>query len=225
MTKLVVFDVDGTILDSFGLYAQAVATYSRDNGLPMPCLDTIKIGYGDPHNHDFKWGVDRDEQRRHLIGTFQLAEKWETSGNLAHVPDFFAGALDMLIALKDTGHALAIVTSRPSHSLHSTLYHHGVGKLFSAIRTGCDVKARGEKEKPEPDQLLSVIRELAGHAQKTVMVGDTVMDIKMGLGAQAHTVGVTWGVHPRAHLEKAGAHHIVSTQANDIVSVVKSIFG
>lgn len=224
MKKLVVFDVDGTILNSFALYERAVTHYSRENGLPDPCLETIRRGYGDPHAHDFKWGVDKDAQYRHLINTFELASRWETSGHPDHMPTLFEGAHDTLTALKDTGHTLAIVTSRPFGALEHTLRRIGVFEMFSGIRTGSDVKGRGEREKPEPDQLLSVMRELGFHAPETIMIGDTVMDVKMGLAAKTHTVGVTWGVHPRSYLEDAGAHHIIDTHAGDIPHIAQKIF-
>lgn len=220
MAKLAVFDIDGTLLNSFALYERAVSHYSREQGLPDPCLDTIRRGYGDPHNHDFKWGVDKDEQHRHLIGTFELASTWETSGDPQHLPQLFDGVHDLLAHLKGTGWTLGIVTSRPSYALMHTLGQHGVDSLFSGVRTGCDIKGRGEKEKPEPDQLLSIMRELGFGADQTVMIGDTTMDMKMGRSAGTKTIGVTWGVHTRDMLMDAGAHHVVDDHVQDILKFI-----
>lgn len=220
MRKLVVFDVDGTLLDSFAMYGRAVELYSRDNGLPMPCLETIKLGYGNPYDHDFKWGVDRENQVRHLYGTFKVADAWATSGKAEYVPPLFQNVEYLLQDLSARGHELAIVTSKPSLPLAATLKHYQLDHYFCAIRTSCDVKGRGEAEKPAPDQLLSIMRDRKATPDVTVMIGDTVMDIKMGLGAQATTIGVTWGVHPRQHLVDAGAHHICDTHAGDIVRLI-----
>jgi phosphoglycolate phosphatase len=224
MSRLVVFDVDGTILDSFGHYAKAVAEYSAANNLPHPCLDTIKLGYGAPHAHDFKWGVSREDQYRHLMGTFEMSSGWETSGDPLKKPALFDGVADMLADLKTLGYVIGIVTSRPSDALVHTLEHHGVLHYFSGVRTSCDIKRRGEREKPEPDQLQSVMRELSFDPKDTVMIGDTVMDIKMGRAAGTHTIGVTWGVHPRDHLEQAGAHHIIDSHVADIKEFLRKIF-
>ncbi len=220
MKKLVVFDIDGTLLDSFSLYGQAVEHYSRENNLPMPCLETIRIGYGNPHEHDFKWGVDRETQVQHLYGTFKLADSWATSGDVGRVPPLFLNVEYLLQDLHGRGHELAIVTSKPSAPLAAMLTHYKLDHYFCAIRTSCDVKTRGEAEKPAPDQLLSIMRDRKATPEVTVMIGDTVMDIKMGLGAKATTIGVTWGVHPRQHLVDAGAHHIVDTHAGDIVRLI-----
>ena len=220
MKKLVVFDIDGTLLDSYGLYGRAVEIYSRDNNLPMPCLDTIRMGYGSPRDYDFKWGVDREEQVRHLFGTFKLVDDWTTSGNPDHMPPLFLGVVELLKDLHLRNHELAIVTSKPSVPLASTLAHYGLGGYFCAIRTSCDVKGRGEAEKPAPDQLLSIMRDRNMDAAATLMVGDTTMDMRMGRAAGATAIGVTWGVHPREVLIDAGAHHIVDTQAQDIVKYI-----
>ena len=224
MTKLVVFDVDGTILDSFMVYEKAVKAYSLEQGLPHPCIDTIKRGYGDPHNHDFKWGVPREDQLKHLLGTFEIADRWSMSAELDKTPVFFKGVEEALIHFKDLGYTLGIVTSKPEAPLLHLLEFHNMGKYFSAYRTSDDVKARNEKEKPHPAQLQSVMRELKFAPEETVMVGDTTMDIRMGRSANTHTIGVTWGTHTSADLIGAGAHHIVETHFDDVVPVVKKFF-
>lgn len=223
--KLVVFDVDGTILNSWSRYEKVVLEYSSDMGLPKPCFETIKKGYGRPHDHDFGWGVDRTEQRRHLMETFFLAEKYEMSGDPRHTPELFDGVEESLVHLKDLGHTLAIITSKSEAPLLHLLEHHDIGRLFSTHRAIDDVKRRSEKEKPEPDMLHSVMRELNFAPDETAMIGDTTMDIRMGRAADTHTIGVTWGTHPKAHLLDAGAHHIVETEFNDVVPVIKKIFG
>jgi phosphoglycolate phosphatase len=225
MSKLIVFDVDGTILDSWGGYERVVMDYSKARGLPRPCFETIKKGYGHAHDHDFGWGVGRDEQWQHMLETFRIAEKHEMSGDPHHTPLLFDGAGEALIHLKDLGHKLAIITSKGEAPLLHLLEHHKIHRLFSTHRSINDVARRGEKEKPAPDMLHSVMRELKFAPEETVMIGDTTMDIRMGRAAEAHTIGVTWGTHPREHLIEAGAHHVVETEFDDVVQTIKNIFG
>jgi phosphoglycolate phosphatase len=123
------------------------------------------------------------------------------------------------------GHTLGIVTSKPEAPLLHVLEEHRVTDLFSAIRHGDDEKRRGEREKPHPDQLHSLIRELKFHPDETVMVGDTTMDIRMGRGAGTQTLGVLWGAHGHEDLASAGAHHIVDDHFDEVVATVKKIFG
>ncbi len=224
MSKLVVFDVDGTILDSWGNYEKIVMEYSRNNGLPIPCFETIKAGYGHSHAHDFGWGVDRDEQWRHMNETFQIHTKYEMSGDPQHTPSLFDGVEEALVHLKDLGHTLALITSKSEAPLLHLLEYHNLGRLFSARRAIDDVARRGEKEKPEPDMLHSVMRELKFPSGETVMVGDTTMDVRMGLAAGAHVIGVAWGAHPKAHLVDAGAHHVIEEKFSDVVPTIGRIF-
>lgn len=223
--RLIVFDVDGTILDSFGIFERIVTEYSRAQGLPIPCFTTIRHGYGDPHNHDFRWGVSREEQVRHLFEAYKITDRLSRSGDPQHTPFLFDGVKEALVHLKDLGHTLGIVTSKPEEPLLYLLEYHGIGKYFSGVRSATDIKRRNEKEKPEPDMLQSVMRELKFAPEETVMVGDTTMDIRMGRAAGSHTIGVTWGTHPKQYLLDAGAHHIVETEFDDVVHKVKGIFG
>ncbi len=224
MSKLIVFDVDGTILNSQAMYDKVVLEYSRTNELPEPCLKTIRHGYGDPHAHDFGWGVSREEQFHHMIQTMILTDKYSMSGEAHHTPELYEGVPESLTRLKDIGHTLAIITSKPEAPLLHLLDIHKVRHFFSAHRAHDDIARRKEREKPQPDMLHSVMRELKFTPKDTVMIGDTTMDICMGRSAGTHTIGVTWGAHPKEHLEEAGAHHIVDTEFNDVTHVIKKIF-
>jgi len=224
MSKLIVFDVDGTFLDSISFFEEVIGKYSREQGLPPPDIEAIKHGYGAPHEHDFGWGVSKDEQLRHLNGSFDLLNSYEKSGIPHLMPDLFGGVEESLVHMKDLGHTLAIITSKPEEALLQSLARHGVDGFFSAYRAYDDIKRRNEKEKPAPDMLHSVMRELKFVPDETVMVGDTTMDIRMGRAAGAGAIGVTWGAHPKEHLVKAGAHHIVETGFNEVVHAVQKIF-
>lgn len=224
MSNLIVFDVDGTILDSFGLFENVLRHYSAENNLPMPCYETIKFGYGDPHNHDFKWGGTVEDQLRHLKNSYTLADQWALSDEMDKQAKLFDGVSDILVELKDHGHTLAIVTSKAEAPLMRMLEQHNLYTLFSAHRNGSDIKRRGEREKPEPDMLHSVMRELNFVPDETVMIGDTTMDIRMGRSALTQTIGVTWGCHGKEILLDAGAHQIVERHFRDMKDAVKKAF-
>lgn len=220
---LVVFDVDGTFLDSYGLFEMVLRDYSREMGLPEPDYEAVRHGYADSNAFDFRWGVSKEDQLRHLVNSFIRMDEWSMSGEHHKTPSLFTGVEEALIELKDNGHTLAIVTSKGEAPLLHLLEHHKIGNLFSAHRTWDDITRRGEKEKPEPDMLLSVMKQLDYAPEETVMVGDTVMDVKMGRNAGTHTIGVAWGMHPVPHLTGAGAHHIVDEHFRHVPLTVKKI--
>lgn len=216
MSKLVVFDVDGTILNSGEFFNRAILEYSDKNNLPEPCLKTMQKGYSHSKDYDFGWGVDKEEQFFHLKKIFKIFDE-KTS---LEIPKLYTGVEDTLINLKDEGYTLAIVTAKPEKNLIEIMEHHNVYTLFSLHRCWEDVKRKAEKMKPEPDMLNSVMKELNFVPDETVMIGDTTMDIVMGRNAKAGTIGVTWGYHPKEMLEDAKAHYIVETEVPDIVPVI-----
>ncbi len=222
MKKLLAFDFDGTIIDSFQGFLDSTIEYSELNNLPIPCLNTIKIGYGEPHKYDFGWGVDKDAQYEHLIGAFNFHEEIEVN-RPDRTPILFAKARETLTRLKDDGHTLAIVTARPRESLMKILDTHKLTELFSGFRTFNDREERGEGIKPEPDQLLSVIKELGFKKEHTLMVGDTTMDIEMANRAGVRSIGVTWGSHTHEHLLGVGAHNIIGDCFSEVGEVIDAI--
>lgn len=220
MKKLIVFDVDGTFLDSHGWFCGLIAEYSAANNMPHPCIETIQKGYGAPHAHDFKWGVPPHEQIRHLEAVWRMED--ERSAHAA--PALFEGAEETMRALKALGHDLAIVTARSEKSLLGYLGRHGIADIFSAARCGCDKKRRGELMKPAPDMLQSVMRELSFTPEKTVMIGDTTMDMQMARAAGAFALGVAWGAHPRDALIGSGAHDVVEDRFHNLPPAIRRLF-
>ena len=148
------------------------------------------------------------------------------SGEAGMVPDPYHGVHDTLEKIATEGHKLAIVTARDRESLNYMLRHHRLDGFFSAYRTWEDIERLGEKSKPAPDQLLSVMRELGGFDPgHTVMIGDTTMDMHMAQGAMTKSIGVTWGSHTKEDLEGAGAHHVIEDGFHSIVPVKRKLFG
>ncbi len=224
MSKLVIFDVDGTFLDTYKLYNTVVETYSRDKGLPKPCIQTIHRGYGDPLNHDFQWGVSREDQIVHMRATFDMIDAWSVSNEADKTPVLFDGVVETLTELKDYGHTLAIVTAKAEMPLLHLLQYHKLEKFFSAQRNWTDIKRRGYRGKPHPDKVLSVMKELNFQPDDAVMIGDTTMDILAGISAGAKSIGVAWGAHPLSDLQSAGAHHIVDRQFSDLLGAIQKTF-
>src|SRR3954463_13559167 len=126
MSKLIVFDVDGTFLNSQPSYDKATLEYSPAQGLPEPDVRKIWLGYGDPYAHDFGWGVSREEQVRHLSASYVFSDKY--SNDPTHTPPLYAGVKEALVHFKAQGHTLAIITSKSEAPLNHVLKHHDVGR-------------------------------------------------------------------------------------------------
>ena len=220
MSKLIVFDVDGTIVNSWPHYVGKVWEYTKAHSLPNPCLDTFKLGYGYPTEHDFWPGLPRPDQEFHLYETFRLVDDHDDGD----IPGLFTGVIDTLKKLKAEGYTLSVVTSKPYKPLMQILEHHEIHTEFCAYRTHDDIKGRSEKGKPEPDQLLSVITELGFDISNTVMIGDTCMDIKMANAANVKSIGVTWGNQPEETLREHKATRVLSNGFDEILPAVQAMF-
>ena len=222
MTKLICFDFDGTLCDSWPPFEQAAIRYTEINKLPPLCLETLKTGYGYPNDHDFWEGLSREDQVDHLHKLYRIVDdpRSEMMGGI--YPVLFDGVLDTLDNLKAQGYTLALVTARPNEPLQVILDHHDLHKYFCGLRTHDDHEKRGERGKPHPDQLLSVIKELNFAPEDAVMVGDTCMDMKMGAAAGVRTIGVTWGNHCIKRLSEGGAVHVVEEKFTDLQDVIEN---
>ncbi len=215
MTKLIAFDIDGTLVNSWLMCEEEIISYSNENDLPVPCIETIKINYAAHHEIDFKWGVELHDQKQHLYNVFERVD--------STIPPLFEGTLPFLEELKRRNYTLGIVTAKASEPMFDILDHYELNDTFSGIRTSCDENTRGEKRKPAPDQLLSLAKELNFAPSETIMIGDTTMDMEMGANSGAYSIGVTWGNHCVDLLTKAGANKIIDDDFDELLQHIIDI--
>jgi phosphoglycolate phosphatase len=189
---LLVFDWDGTLIDSAPTIVACIQAACRDLGLPVPddarASHVIGLGLQDALAyaipglplHDYGRMVER--YRKHF---------------LARDPEIplFPGAEAMLAGLRDRGHTLAIATGKSRAGLARALDNTGLRHLFAASRCADQCAS-----KPAPDMLCELIEELGTNAVDTLMIGDTVHDLQMAARAGVRAVAVSHGAHPRGDL-------------------------
>lgn len=180
----------------------------------------MRTGYGYPDEHDFWEGLSREQQKEHLFKLYRIVDDPRHELMDGNFPVLFQGVLETLDDLKSKGYTLAIVTARPNDPLQVILNQFELHRFFCGYRTHDDVEKRGEKCKPHPDQLLSVIKELNFTPDDTFMVGDTCMDMKMANAAGVKAIGVTWGNHCINRLSESGAHHVASEKFADLSDII-----
>jgi phosphoglycolate phosphatase len=203
--RLVVFDVDGTLIDSQHLILAAMAVAFDRAGHPLPAPEAV-LGVV---------GLSLPEAMAALAAhlpeaeTLALAEHYRASfvagrGDAAEAP-LYPGARAALERLEaDPGTLLGVATGKARRGLDHVLAHHGLGRFFVTAQT-----ADAHPSKPHPSMLLAALSETGVAAERAVMVGDTEFDVRMGRAAGMATIGVAWGYHPRARLEAAGADAII----------------
>ena len=190
--ELIVFDWDGTLLDSAGAIVRAIQSSCRDLGLPVPeesrARHVIGLGLVDAMRHAVpELAPDRyqamvDRYRFHyLSGDHQLT--------------LFDGVPEMLERLKRDGHVLAVATGKSRAGLERALDHSGLRPLFQASRCADECRS-----KPHPQMLDELMAEFGMAQAATVMIGDTSHDLLMARSAGVDALAVTYGAHPHDHL-------------------------
>lgn len=198
--RLVVFDVDGTLVDSQDHIAHAMGYAFDQVGLPrLPKARVLSIvGLSLPVAvADLVPEVDSVTQARIVAGyrdSFMRAR-------LAGPAPLYPGALDCLdrLAARDDV-ILAVATGKSRRGLDAMISAHGLEGRFLSLQT-----ADGHPSKPHPAMLQAALAETGVPADRAVMVGDTSFDMAMAGAAGLAGFGVAWGYHPRPALSAAGA--------------------
>lgn len=190
---LIVFDWDGTLMDSAAAIVNSIQAASADLGIAPPS----------------------DEQARHIIGLGlqdalrialpdldplryrELAERYRYH-YLArdHELVLFDGAFDLIQALGEAGFLLAIATGKTRNGLDRALAGSGLRKFFHASRCADECHS-----KPHPQMLLELMDEFALVPANILMIGDTTHDLLMAKNANVAALAVAYGAHPRLTLE------------------------
>jgi phosphoglycolate phosphatase len=189
---LLVFDWDGTLIDSAGTIVWSIQSACRDLGLPV--LDearashVIGLGLHDALAYAIP-GLPREDYGR-VVERYRAHFLARDAGT-----PLFPGADAMLAGLRERGHVLAIATGKSRAGLARGLDNTGLRSLFASSRCADECAP-----KPAPDMLLELMSEFGTSGANTLMIGDTVHDLEMAGHAGVPAVAVSYGAHRKAEL-------------------------
>ncbi|GHE05781.1 HAD family hydrolase [Defluviimonas sp. 20V17] len=198
--RLVVFDVDGTLVDSQHEIVASMRAAFNMLGRPAPDRETMLsvVGLSLPQAMAALAPEVTKDELRDLVDRYRAS--W-VSGRTA--APLFPGALAALDALSAHDEVLlAVATGKSRRGLEKLLTAHDLGRRFVSLQVADD-----HPSKPHPSMLMAALAETGVEAHRAVMVGDTEFDMQMGRAAGLATIGVTWGYHPRERL--AGADVLI----------------
>ncbi len=191
--ELIVFDWDGTLMDSTTAIVASIQAAARDLGIQAPSDERARhiIGLGllDALRHALP---DLPTERYH-----EVAERYRHH-YLSRDQDLllFDGAAALIEELKLAGHYLAVATGKTRKGLDRAFEVSGMGTRFDASRCADECHS-----KPHPQMIEELMTEFAVGPDATLMIGDTTHDLMMARNAGVAALGVAYGAHSRAVLE------------------------
>ena len=203
--SLIVFDWDGTLIDSAGGIAECIQEAARDLGLAVPARETashvIGLGLHDslrtavPTLPADKYQEFAEAYRRHFLAR---------QGMMALFPE----VRELLQDLHAAGHRLAVATGKSRRGLEHALESTALRRFFAASRCADETNP-----KPHPAMLLELMEQLAAAPAQALMIGDTSHDLEMARSAGVDAVAVTYGAHPGAELHALAPRACVASVA------------
>jgi phosphoglycolate phosphatase len=202
--KVVIFDWDGTLIDSVEHIAESLHQAATDLGYPElereAYRDIIGLGMIEAL-HKLYPGISHQEMTRIREGysTYFFA-KTTTPQNV------FAGMADVVTDLRAAGRGCSVATGKSRRGLTSALVSSGLGPHFDTTRCADETRS-----KPDPLMLSEIIEYYNIRPDQAVMIGDTRYDLDMAQRIGMPSIGVEWGVHQRDVLGQYDPHAIVDT--------------
>ena len=206
--SLVVFDVDGTLVDSQHHILDAMQFAFARAGLPLPeremALSVVGLSL-----HEAMTALAPQLPAADLAALVahyrhSAVTRREAGDGVAPLYPGARDALDRLAARPDT--LIGVATGKARRGLDHLLAAHDLGRLVVTAQTADD-----HPSKPHPSMLLAALAETGVAPGRAVMVGDTEFDMAMGAAAGLATIGVAWGYHPPARLAAAGADVVLES--------------
>ena len=213
--KLVIFDLDGTLIDAYSAIARSF-NYTMKQ-MKYPAQDTLtirrKVGWGD---RQLLSPFIREEDLAKALLIFRRHHKKAIKIGTRFLP----GAGRLLRTLKKSGMKLAVATNRPSPSAKGIIRYLDLKKFFDYVLCGDKI----EKPKPHPDMLHQILKKFKISHLEAVYVGDMTIDVEAGNRAKVKTVAVATGSSSRKEIKRFKPYRIVP-KLDSVMSILKNLEG
>lgn len=205
MTRIstVLFDLDGTLLDSIRLIIDSYHHTLAIHGLPPRTDDAWLAGIGTPLTVQLEEWAHDEAHLEAMVATYRAY-------NLAHHDarvTAYPGVVPMVQILRSRAVRLGVVTSKNAAGARRGLRLVGIEGTMEVVVGADDV----QRPKPHPEPIHLAMDRLGATPESTIYVGDSLHDMHAGRAAGVRTGAVLWGPFSRAHLEPAGPDHWLET--------------
>lgn len=201
MTRLAIFDCDGTLVDSGATIYQALAETFERHGAALPPANECRrvIGLSLTEAMAALMPEASSDDHVQFADTYKLCFTQARAQGRIDEP-LYPGIVELLDQLESAGWLLAVATGKSDRGLRHCLAAHGIQARFVSLQT-----ADRHPSKPNPSMALAAMAEAGVNPRSAVVIGDTAFDIGMARASGACGLGVAWGYHEPAELLAAGA--------------------
>lgn len=201
--QTILFDLDGTLIDSVDLIVDSYLHTFAEHDLPALTRDEILAGMGRPLRSIFGAWTDDPATMDRWIATYR---EYNLANHDARVTAY-PGVVDMVRRIREAGHRTALVTSKNRYGAERGLNLVGLRDAIELIVGADDVT----HPKPHAEPVEQALARLGVTTSGCLFVGDSHHDVFSGRAAGVGTVGVTWGPFDRAHLEASAPDFYCNT--------------
>ncbi len=219
--QLVIFDCDGTLVDSQHGIVHSMQQAFLSFGLIAPQPEAVKRVVGLSVDHAVsQLAPELGSSDAHQIGeTYKaLFRELRLGGELLEPP--FPGVVEALAVLDQQEYLLGVATGKSRRGLHAVINQLGLEGRFVTLHTADDVQAG----KPAPDMCLQACAGAGVDPAQAVVVGDTTFDMQVARSAGASAIGVRWGYHQPQELLDSGAQ-VLAEHGDDLPGLVAEVLG
>ncbi len=216
---LLIFDVDGTLIDSRAFILESARRTFAGGTIPHPGDDAFLATIGLlPERMMDRLFPERTENERHGLAERFIEAFWALRAERPDAEPPYAGIDGLLTKLTELRFTLGIATGKKRVGVDHMFVHTGWGDRFATIQT-----AESGPSKPDPTLIRNALAETGHPAGDTVMIGDSVFDMEMVRAAGVTAIGVGWGYNPLEALAKAGADHLVDSvsELDDLLATLR----
>lgn len=207
MSRVVVFDCDGTLVDGQAAICNAMEAAFIAAGLPPPQRNAVRriVGLSLPQALARLAPQADASMHARALEAYKASFRGARSEGRVEEP-LYPGIGTLLARMHGAGRALGVATGKSDRGLAHCLAQNGIASLFATLQT-----ADRHPSKPHPAMLEAALFDVAATPGEAVMVGDTVFDIAMARAAGVRAIGVAWGYHEPDELRAAGACGVAET--------------
>ena len=204
--RLIVFDLDGTLLNSLEDLADSANWVLEQHGFPIHPVDAYRYFVGDGVRKLIERILPQEERtearieqcRQEFVAYYKVHMEDKTS--------VYEGITELLTELKNRGLKIAVATNKVHVAVAPLM-----AKYFPNIRFDSMIGQReGIPVKPAPQIMYDILKETGCQSSDTLHIGDTATDMQLAQNAGVTPVGVLWGYRPLEELQEAGAKFIIS---------------